>query len=248
MSELRVGTSGWSYPNWKSRFYPPGLPQSGWFAYYAGRFDVVEINNSFYQFPKPETVAAWREAAPLGFVYAVKANRYITHMKKLKAPEDACLRFLAIVKELRETLGPVLFQLPPRWRYDGERLAGFLRALPSGFRYAFEFRDPSWVNDHCLGLLADKGAALCSTHLDGARVTGRAGADFAYFRLHGPEGPYQGRYGREGLAPWAEAIRKEREAGRAVYCFFDNDQEAFAAEDAAELAAMLGPPPPGGRS
>lgn len=238
-----MGTSGWSYPDWKGRFYPADLPRAGWFSYYASRFRAVEINNSFYQFPKPETVAAWRRAAPEGFVFAVKANRFITHMKKLKEPEDACARFLEIVGGFGEKLGPVLFQLPPRWRYDGGRLRDFLDALPDGARYVFEFRDGRWVNDHCLTLLADRGAALCVSDLAEAGAPAprmAATADFAYFRLHGPDAAYQGLYGREGLAPFAAAIEAERAAGRDVYCFFDNDQDANAPADAGTLAAMLG--------
>jgi len=243
VSELFVGTSGWTYPNWKNRFYPKGLAQSGWFAFYAARFRAVEINNSFYQFPKPETVEAWRRAAPEGFVFAVKANRYVTHMKKLKEPEDACRRFLEIVRGFGEKLGPVLFQLPPRWRYDDVRLRDFLDALPEGFRYVFEFRDERWINDRCLELLAGKGAALCVADLAGTRTPMKpatATADFAYFRLHGPDEAYQGLYGREGLEPFADAIRAERAAGRDVYCFFDNDQDANAPMDAGTLAEMLG--------
>lgn len=221
------------------------MPQAGWFSYYAGRFQAVEINNSFYQFPKPETVDAWRRAAPEGFVFAVKANRYITHMKKFKEPEDACARFLEIVRGFGDKLGPVLFQLPPRWRYDGGRLRDFLDALPEGFRYVFEFRDERWINEHCLELLANRGAALCVADLAGTRTPLAplaAETDFAYFRLHGPGAAYQGLYGREGLAPFAAAIKSERAAGREVYCFFDNDQDANAPMDAGLLADMLGCP------
>src|SRR5215211_6295706 len=195
-----IGTSGWHYDHWKGPFYPSGLPEAALLEYYADRFGSAEINNSFYRLPEKKTLRRWREAVPEGFLFSVKASRYLTHMKKLKDPLEPLERLLDRVSVLETKLGPVLFQLPPRWRSNPERLQALLEILPENHRYAFEFRDPSWFDGEVYGLLAEHGAAFCVYDLDGRTSPKEVTADFAYVRLHGPDGPYRGRYGAERLA------------------------------------------------
>ncbi|HEY9854310.1 MAG TPA: DUF72 domain-containing protein, partial [Stenomitos sp.] len=161
MGEIRIGTSGWHYAHWHGTFYPAELPTSAWLDYYCRCFDTVEINNSFYRLPSETTLAAWRDAVPAGFSFAAKASRYLTHMKKLKDPESALHTFLPRLEALGPTLGPILFQLPPRWRLNLERFAAFLAVLPRTHRYAFEFRDPSWHVSEVYALLRRHGMAYC---------------------------------------------------------------------------------------
>jgi uncharacterized protein YecE (DUF72 family) len=199
----------------------------------------VEINNSFYNLPSRSTFARWRESVPEGFAFAVKASRYITHMKKLKDPMDSLERFLERVQHLEGTRGPILFQLPPRWNRNGERLKGFLEALPPELPCAFEFRDPSWFAEETYAALERHNAAFCIYELSGSVSPKRITTDFVYVRLHGPGGAYQGSYDTSALAGWAGAFSSWNRQGKSVYCYFDNDQNAYAAHNAVELADMM---------
>ncbi len=237
--QVLIGTSGWQYDHWRGPFYPEALPKEGFLSYCAERFHTVEINNSFYQLPSRKSLAAWREAVPAGFVFSVKASRYITHMKKLKDPDQTLPPFFRAFEALRDKLGPILFQLPPNWRFNPDRLYDFLEALPTGLRYAFEFRDSSWFDPRALDALTEIGAAFCMYELAGTVSPKHITADFAYIRLHGPEGPYQGRYGRRGLAGWAGALYAWAEQGRKIFCYFDNDEAGFAPLDAMDLQSMI---------
>jgi uncharacterized protein YecE (DUF72 family) len=239
LAAIRIGTSGWSYDHWVGPFYPPGTAAGDRLAHYACRFDSVEINNTFYRLPSPETFEAWRAAVPESFVFACKASRYITHMKKLKDAPDATRRFLEAIASLGERLGPVLFQLPPRFRVNPERLADFLAALPEGHRYAFELRDESWHEERILALLRDHAAAFCVYDLAGRRSPVLVTADFAYIRLHGPSAAYQGSYDDRTLRGWAERFHGWQGEGLDVYCYLDNDEAGHAARDALRLKAML---------
>ncbi len=209
------------------------------FPFYARRFRAVEINNSFYQIPAVQTLEKWRDAAPPGFLFAVKASRYITHMKKLKDPEQPVGKFLDRIAPLGHTLGPVLFQLPPKWRRNADRLADFLEALPAGLRYAFEFRDSSWFDDEIYRLLEQAGAALCIYDLAGRQSPREVTAEFVYIRLHGPGEAYQGSYSAQTLSAWAGAISAWNRQGREVFCFFDNDQRGYAPRNALRLQEMF---------
>ena len=146
-ASTHIGTSGWHYDHWKGPFYPEDLPSTGFLEHYAGCFDTAEINNSFYRLPEEKTLVGWREIVPEGFVFSVKASRYLTHMKKLKDPEEPLENLLVRVSTLEDKLGPILFQLPSRWKMNAERLESFLDALPEGHRYAFEFWDESWFDE-----------------------------------------------------------------------------------------------------
>jgi uncharacterized protein YecE (DUF72 family) len=241
--EIRIGTSGWHYKHWRGPFYPDDLPSSRMLEFYIQHFDTVEINNSFYKLPAADTFASWRDATPKGFLFTVKASRFLTHMKKLKDPEQGLGNLLPRVEVLKRKLGPILFQLPPFWNLDLDRLAAFLEALPPNHRYAFEFRHSGWHQPLVYELLARHNAAFCIYELAGFRSPVEVTANFAYVRLHGPEGAYGGRYDTAALLNWSRQIREWRKKLKAIYVYFDNDQEGFAALNALELKAMAGEAP-----
>jgi uncharacterized protein YecE (DUF72 family) len=216
--------------------------------YYLHYFDTLELNNTFYRLPTLSALKAWREAVPANFVFAVKASRFLTHNKKLKDPENALENFLPRVDTLGYKLGPILFQLPPKWRINLERLEEFLAALPRKHRYAFEFRETSWITDPVLELLRKHNAAFCVHEIAGYHSPVEVTTDFAYIRLHGPTAnKYAGSYSDAQLEKWAEWIEEQSEL-RAIYFYFDNDQAAYAAHNALTLkrmvAARLGIPEP----
>lgn len=240
MAEIRVGTSGWNYDHWVGPFYPEDVPKKNWLRHYAQRLDTVEVNNSFYQLPDRSTFARWRDSVGEGFVLAVKGSRYVTHMKKLKDPAESIRRFCDRVDALGNALGPVLFQLPPRWRFDPERLDNFLETLPPDRRVVVEPRDPSWFVRDCYEILRAHHAALCIYDLEGEQSPKEVTADFVYVRLHGPsETAYEGSYDSKALQGWAGAFSAWAAQGKDVYCYFDNDQQGHAPRNALELRAML---------
>lgn len=238
-SEIRIGTSGWHYRHWVGTFYPPKTPSSRMFAFYRQRFDTVELNNSFYRLPTPEAFAAWSDAVPAGFRFAVKGSRFLTHNKKLKDPEQALQNLLPRAEILGEKLGPILFQLPPKWRLNLERLEAFLEALPRYHRYAFEFREPTWNHESVYATLRKYNAAYCIRELAGFHTPILLTADFTYIRLHGPGGKYQGSYTAEKLAEWAERLALWSRELKAIYVYFDNDDSGFAPHNALELKRLL---------
>ena len=236
---IHIGTSGWHYDHWRGPFFPEKLPKGKWLDHYTRRFQTVEVNNSFYRLPDETTLDAWKGVDRAGFTFAVKASRTITHFKKLKDPRESLNRFFERVQALDDKLGPVLFQLPPRWHLNVERLEAFLKALPEGFRCAFEFRDQSWYDARVLRLLARHGAAFCIYEMAGHRSPKEVTADFVYIRLHGPTTePYRGRYDTRTLAGWAGAFSSWTDRGLEVFCYFDNDEKGYAAQDALKLQEM----------
>jgi uncharacterized protein YecE (DUF72 family) len=236
---IYIGTSGWNYPHWQGSFYPEDLPRKEWLSYYAERLASVEINNTFYQLPERSTLEQWKSRVPQSFLFSVKASRYITHMKKLKDPEGSTERFFSRIEVLKGKLGPVLFQLPPRWKRNPERLESFLDQLPRKYAYTFEFRDAGWFDQEIYSLLHGAGAAFCIYQLAGVLSPKEVTADFVYIRLHGPAEAYQGRYDTKALSGWAGAVSAWSGRGNTVYCYFDNDQNGYAAANAMELKAML---------
>jgi uncharacterized protein YecE (DUF72 family) len=235
---LHVGTSGWHYEHWQGPFYPEDLPSDRWLAYYTEHLTTLEVNNSFYQLPEAETLEKWQATTPRGFLFAVKASRYITHLKKLKDPDEPVAHFLKRMDELGEKLGPILFQLPPNWGLNAERLHAFLEALPGGYRFAFEFRDPNWFDVQVYEMLAAHDAAFCIYQLAGRFSPREVTADWVYVRLHGPGDAYQGKYDTETLAGWMGAFSTWMRQGKEVYCYFDNDESGFAVQNALSLQAM----------
>jgi uncharacterized protein YecE (DUF72 family) len=231
---IRIGCSGWQYRHWRGDFYPAELAPSRWLDYYASRFDTVEINNTFYRLPDAATFAAWGRRAPRGFVYAVKASRFLTHMKKLKDPDEPIRRFFTRARRLEHAFGPVLYQLPPRWPLNIERLEAFLSALPRRRRHVIEFRDPSWYSGAALALLERRRVALCVHDMAGSASGQIVVGPFVYVRFHGPQ-KYGGRYDDATLDRWADWIAERIGEGRAVYAYFNNDTGGHAPRDAARL-------------
>ncbi|UCE85645.1 MAG: DUF72 domain-containing protein [Deltaproteobacteria bacterium] len=229
---LRVGTSGYHYAHWQRVFYPDELPTAQWLRYYASRFDTVEINNTFYRLPEPETFDAWRDQVSAGFCFALKFSRFGTHVKRLRAPREPIERFLERARRLKRQLGPILVQLPPNWHADPARLAGFLEATPARTRFAIEFRDASWLCDPVYALLRQHGAALC-IH-DGLDDHPRElTAGWVYLRFHGDR--TRVRYSAQALTAQARRIRRWLADGYDVYAYFNNDARGYALSNAADL-------------
>ena len=234
-----MGCSGWQYSHWRGDFYPGELPQSRWFEHYAATFDTVEINNSFYRLPDRETFAAWGRRAPARFQFAVKASRFLTHMKKLKEPEEPIDRLFTRMSALGRHLGPVLYQLPPGLKSDRDRLARFLDALPRDARHVIEFRDPSWYAPEILELLERHRASLCLHDMPGSATGRERVGPFVYVRFHGSTAKYGGGY-REGcLTRWADWLNAQRDEGVDVYAYFNNDMGGHAPRDAVALRRAL---------
>lgn len=246
LAQIRIGCSGWTYAHWRGRFYPQKMAARNWFAFYAEHFDTVEINNSFYRLPKASTFDAWRAQAPAGFTYAVKANRFLTQAKKLKDCEEPLERMMTPFRHLESTLGAVLYQLPPRFRLNLERLDSFLRLVPKDMTSVFEFRDKSWFVDEVFELLDRHGASFCTHDMPELETPRVATGQAAYIRFHGGEGKYWGRYADERLLAWADWLVDQARQGRTVWAFFNNDIDGHAIFDALTLKAMIaqaiGPP------
>jgi uncharacterized protein YecE (DUF72 family) len=233
------------YRDWRGLFYPERLPARRWFWFYSQQFHTVEINNTFYHLPTPEAFRYWAVQAPEGFLFAVKANRFLTHQKKLKDCEEPLRTFLERARLLGPHLGPVLYQLPPRWRCDCERLASFLGLLPANVPAVFEFRDASWYCDDVRRLLSRAGASLCIHDMGGAPCPHWVTGPLVYVRFHGPGvQAYDGRYPLEHLRAWAKQIEKFRRAGHRVWAYFNNDFHGNAIFNARELLQLLGIPVP----
>jgi uncharacterized protein YecE (DUF72 family) len=237
VKQVHVGTSGWHYPHWKGPFYPEGIRDSEMLSYYAQLFNIVELNNTFYKLPDQNVVVHWRENSPKQFQFAVKGSRYLTHMKKLKDPVRGLERFFSRAELLGPKLGPILFQLPPHWSFDEARFSGFLDSLPSGHRYAFEFRDASWNNATSRKLLSRFNAAYCIFNLAGFQSPAWITADFTYIRLHGPNGRYQGSYRQSELRGWVKRLKEW--SLNTAYVFFDNDQAAYAVKNALLFQTLI---------
>ena len=236
---IRIGCSGWQYKHWRGDFYPAELQTSRWFAHYALSFDTVEINNSFYRLPSAETFAKWREQAPSRFLYALKASRFLTHMKKLKDPEDPLARFFDNARQLGARLGPILYQLPPRWPLNLERFEIFLRALPRGYRHTVEFREPSWYDQRVFDLLHRHNVALCLHDMQGSTSGKLVVGPFIYVRFHFGTKKYGGRYSDDRLDNWAAWLAARAADGLHVFAYFNNDTGGHAPRDAVRLRQKI---------
>jgi len=237
-AQIRVGTSGWMYDHWHQRFYPPELPKRRWFDYYAQHFDTVEINNTFYQLPPAERFQQWAAAAPTGFLFAVKANRFLTHRKKLKDAAEPLANFIQRARRLGKHLGPILYQLPPRWKRDVQRLDQFCSLLPPRMQHVFEFRDPDWLHEDTYAVLKAHQASICVHDLIDQHphvVTG----PIVYVRFHGVGEPYGGCYSDRYLKACAKWLREQAEAGRDIFAYFNNDAYAHAVANALSLRKFL---------
>jgi uncharacterized protein YecE (DUF72 family) len=237
---IRIGCSGWTYHHWRGAFYPDGMPQRSWFARYTETFGTVELNTSFYRLPAADTFAKWRDQAPAGFRYAVKAPRFITHMKKLRDCDEPVTEFLGRVRQLGASLGPILYQLPPRLAFDRERVETFLALLPGDLHHVLEFRDASWIDPAVLALLDRHEIGFCVHDMAGSTTPFWASGPLAYLRFHGGEGKYWGRYPDERLLHAADWMAEQAGSGREVWAYFNNDIHAHAIDDALTLRAMVG--------
>lgn len=253
---VRVGCSGWQYAAWRTAFYPTHLPVDDWLPYYAGRFDTVEVNNSFYRLPEVETFARWASRTPEGFLFSIKASRYLTHHKRLRDPEEPVMRLFERLVPMADRLGPVLFQLPASFQPDVARLSDLLAVLPRALgeispgvvvpnhriRHVVEFRDPRWYRDDVFAALEREGVAVCVHDKAGSRWEGSHVGPFVYIRFHGTSGHYKGSYSRRRLAVWAERIQGWSAEGRDVFAYFNNDPGASAPRNAQVLLRLLATP------
>ncbi len=240
MTDVLIGTSGWQYDSWRGPFFPRQLRIKDQLCYYATQFRTTELNGVFYRTPTEEAVRGWRDRTPNDFVFAWKASKFITHWKRLSERSENSLELLeSRVSLLGPKAGPILFQLPPQFACNDERLASFIKMLNPKRRYVFEFRHPSWYAPRILRLLSQANIALCiSDHAD-APAPWKRTADFVYVRGHGPGGRYKGHYAPGILARWQKTIKVWRAGGFDVYVYFDNDQKSAAPLDGLRLQAKM---------
>ncbi len=238
---LFIGTSGFYYPDWKGSFYPAALPARDYLPFYSARFNSLEVNNTFYRLPLETTLARWLDITPENFIFAVKASRFITHIKRLEDAEGAVSIFLDRIRCLGPKLGPLLLQLPSHFPFNGEKLENFCEVLDKDVRYAFEFRDPGWFRQETCDILSQYNMAFCIYDFSGTLSPASVTADFVYTRFHGPlKSPYRGAYSEEFLERWGGTFRHWLKEGKTVYIFFDNTMGGHAAVDAGKLMQMLG--------
>jgi uncharacterized protein YecE (DUF72 family) len=235
---LYVGTSGWQYRDWRETFYPREVAQSAWLRHYADRFATVELNNSFYRLPERATFEHWRNATPDDFVLTVKMSRYLTHIRRLREPQEPVRRFFERAEGLAEKLGPVLVQLPPTLQADLNRLADTLDRFPAGVRVAVEPRDDSWFGDGLRSLLEERGAALCLADSPRRATPVWRTATWGFVRFHEGQGTPRPCYGERALATWAERIASLWDDRADVFCYFNNDAGACAVRDAVTFAGL----------
>ena len=240
MARILVGTSGWHYGSWRGPFFPRQLMVKHQLRYYASQFSTAELNGVFYRTPSSETVINWRDQTGDDFVFSWKASKFITHWKRLSEQSVNSLELLeSRLSLLGKKAGPVLFQLPPKFEANVDRLASFIQLLPSHRRYSFEFRHPSWYQPAIFQLLSKANISLCiSDHHDAPSPCKRT-ADFVYVRGHGPGGRYKGRYRNEVLQEWARRAKSWKKQGCDVFVYFDNDQKSAAPVDAAQLRFLV---------
>jgi len=232
-----LGTSGWSYPGWSGLFYPEDLSSKDWLNFYSQHFSTVEINMTFYRFPKPETLRGWMDKTPPHFLFTLKANRRITHLKKIKDVHHEVRYFYILANSLKEKLGCILFQLPPSIRFDLPLLEGFLATLSPEYKNVIEFRHESWYQDNVYELLRSHKVTFCA--VSSAKVPGTVieTADIAYVRFHGLTGEHRHNYSENELKEWSEEIKTVQ--AKECFIYFNNDYQAYAVANAKALENML---------
>ncbi|MCD6500592.1 DUF72 domain-containing protein [bacterium] len=250
MSKLFIGTSGWIYGHWDGIFYPKDLPSKDKLKYFSKHFKTTEINYSFYHLPRPTTYQNWHNQTPEDFVFAVKTSRFITHIKRLKGVKNAWKTFLENALNLKEKLGPILFQFPPSFKATEEnikRLESFLDLIthyklpPINYklRYAFEFRHYSWCDEKIYNLLKKHRVAWVIADSPKYPRADVITADFVYIRMHGSKVLFSSKYTKKELSSLAEKIKKWQRKGKEIYCYFNNDACGYAIENASELLNFL---------
>jgi uncharacterized protein YecE (DUF72 family) len=240
MTKVWIGTSGWTYDGWRGPFYPKEVPKKDWLAWYATQFPATEINGSFYRTPSLAAVRGWRDQTPNDFRFVWKASKFITYWKRLT---EKCESSIALMETRLQALAPkvggVLFQLPPQFPKNRERLESFLQMLPRRYCHAFEFRHRSWYDDDIFELLRSHDISLCLSDHHDAPAPWEVTARHVYVRGHGPGGRYKDHYSTKALRDWARHIARWRRQRRTVFVFFDNDQKSAAPADARRLAEIL---------
>lgn len=234
---VHVGTSGWQYRDWRGAFYPPALAQRAWLGHYAARFQTVELNNSFYRLPERSSFERWCRETPDDFVMAVKMSRFLTHLRRLREPQEPVALFLERAEGLGPKLGPVLLQLPPGFRAEPARLAETLALFPASIRVAVEFRDDSWYSDEVRAVLEDHGAALCLADSPHRGTPPWRTAGWGFVRFHWGLADPEPCYEEKALAAWAERIAGLWQPDEEVFVYFNNDWRACAVRDAILFAA-----------
>jgi uncharacterized protein YecE (DUF72 family) len=234
---IHLGTSGWSYPGWSALFYPEDLSSKDWLDFYSRHFDTVEINMTFYRFPKPETLRGWLDKTPPHFVFTLKANRQITHLKKIRDVYHEVRYFYILANSLKEKLGCILFQLPPSIRFDLPLLEDFLATLSPEYKNVIEFRHESWYQENVYELFRSHKVTFCAVSSAKVPRTVVETADTAYFRFHGLTGEHRHNYADDELKEWAEAIKTVQ--AKECFIYFNNDYQAYAVENAKALENML---------
>lgn len=234
-----IGTSGFTYDDWVGMFYPGDLPRNKWLEHYASRFDTVEINSSFYHLPRISTCEKWRLRTPENFTFAMKASRFITHVKKIRNIDDPLKKFFNVIAPLSGKCGPILFQLPPGMKKDLPLLMDFARKLPAGYRHVLEFRNVSWYEDDVLAFLDSADIAFCTHDYPGLATPVTVTGGFAYVRFHGVTELYSSLYSDSELEPWAVYLAGRVEAGQDVYAYFNNDSWGNAIRNAETMVRML---------
>lgn len=241
MAKVFVGTSGWSYEHWKGPFYPANLANKDFLEFYTKKFSTVEINSSFYHLPKEQTFKNWRDKTPKDFLFSVKVSRFITHQKKLKDVKEPWQLFWQRVKFLKEKLGPILFQLPPNFKSNSERLKNFLKILPKKQAFTFEFRHESWFCEEIYKILATYNSALTISDTPSYPYFEVITADFTYLRLHGHERLYTSNYQDKYLKKLSQKIKNWLRTCKLkkVFVYFDNDAFGYAPKNALKLKEFL---------
>lgn len=236
---IRIGTSGWEYDHWRGGFYPNDLPRDRWLEHYARTFDTVELNASFYRLPPRSMFARWAARVPETFAFSVKASRYLTHLKRLREPDEPLERFWSHAAGLGDRLGPVLYQLPPRWKPNRERLQSFLERIPASRAQVLEIRDARWYGSWLTALLESAAVALCLHDMAGSAPEPRPTGPFVYLRLHGSGARYGGRYPDAVLDGWAARLSEWAHAGLPAWVYFNNDLGGHAPRDAVRLRERI---------
>lgn len=238
MQKIHIGTSGFYYDHWIGRCYPEDISKRDLLPYYAQNFKTVEINSTFYHLPRRTTIEHWLEATPDDFIFTLKANRSITHRRRLDAVLKEVTIFIHLIKPLKEKLGVILLQLPPYLKLDIGMLDAFVSQLPKGYKYAIEFRDGSWMDDVVFELLELHGIGFCINDFAQRQTPWIATAPFVYIRLHGPLGSYRGKYDAQAIAALCDKVKDFVREGRELFCYFNNDMEGFAWQNAQELIEL----------
>lgn len=237
--KIHIGTSGWYYDYWKGLYYDEQTPSKEFLTQYSLDFETVEINNTFYRLPSIDAIRHWKKSVPKRFIFSLKASRYITHIKRLNEPKKSLKTFFQQIRPLKSQIGVILFLIPDYVPINCERFGNFLQMLPKGYRYAFEFRNPSWFDESIYELLRNHKAAFCIYDLNGKTSPKILTADFVYVRLHGPKRAYRGSYSQKALRLWAKDFEHWAKSGKEIFCYFNNDESAYAPLNALAMKKFI---------